>query len=294
MKKLPGNPALFSVLVSVLAVVASSIGLFWDDGGGSFWFTSVRGEQVEMFGRGVYRFESVLMGAGHRGVDAVVLLVGVPLLAASIRIYLRGSLRGKIMLLGSLAYFLYVYATLALGASYSHLFLVYVGIFSASLYALLLTALTIDLRDFASHLPANPPRRSLAVLMFTTAVLTAAVWLEAPIGALIRCRWPQLYGSTTLVTHAMDLAVIVPAFILSGLLILRHFALGYLMAVPLVFILAMLVPAVSAMTISQLWAGVHLTTGQIIAFVAGFAVLGGFAIWALVVLLQGNAPEQPH
>lgn len=292
MKRIPGNPALLSVMVLLLAVIASGIGLFWDEGGSAFWFTSVRGEQVEMFGRGVYRFESLLIGAGHRGVDAVVLLVGVPLLSVSIRLYLRGSLRGRIMLLGSLAYFLYVYATLALGASYSNLFLLYVAIFSASLYALILTALTIDRGDFASHLPVDPPRRSLAGLMLATGALTAVLRLEGPVGALISGRWPQLHGSTTLVTHALDLGVIVPAFFLSGVMILRNSALGYLLALPLLFILAMLVPGVTAMTLSQLWAGVELTAGEITGFVAGFAVLGGFAVWALVVLLKGIPARQ--
>lgn len=47
-------------------------------------------------------------------------------------------------MLGALAYFLYVYATLALNAAYNDLFLVYVALFSASFFALAAVVASID------------------------------------------------------------------------------------------------------------------------------------------------------
>jgi hypothetical protein len=44
-------------------------------------------------------------------------------------LYRRGSLRGRLLLIGILTYFLYVYASIAFGAAYNALFLVYVGLF---------------------------------------------------------------------------------------------------------------------------------------------------------------------
>lgn len=48
----------------------------------------------------------------------MVLFLGIPLLVVSIVLYQRGSLAGVLLLTGILGYFLYVYASMALGAAY--------------------------------------------------------------------------------------------------------------------------------------------------------------------------------
>jgi hypothetical protein len=56
-------------------------------------FTTVRGDAVDLFGAGVYRYDSVFSGAGNRGTDVVTLLIALPLLVASVLGCRRGSLR---------------------------------------------------------------------------------------------------------------------------------------------------------------------------------------------------------
>jgi hypothetical protein len=54
-----------------------------------------------------------------------MLILGVPLLAVSVLLHLRGSLRGRFLLLGTLGFLLYVSAGYALGAvAYNEMFLV--------------------------------------------------------------------------------------------------------------------------------------------------------------------------
>jgi hypothetical protein len=88
-------------------------------------FTTVHGTVVELYGGGLYGSDTVFAAAGQRGTDAVTLVLGIPLLVASILRYRRGSLRGGLLLTGTLGYFLYVYAGPALGTVvYNELFLV--------------------------------------------------------------------------------------------------------------------------------------------------------------------------
>lgn len=276
-----------SLLISILALFATSFGIFTLDNGGTSSFTTIHGETIEIYGKGLYRNDSLLIGAGNRGVDVVTLALGIPLLLISIYLYIRKSLRGGILLLGVLAYFLYVYATLAFGTSYNNFFLIYVSIFSACFYTIILLFTSIDIKELAQSICDSLPRKGIAVLMFAVALLTFAVWIESPITSLITGKNPEVLGnSTTLVTHAFDLAIIVPALFLSAILIVRRAAIGYLIAFPLLFITAMLAPSVISMTMFQLSAGVLLTTEEIAGFVAGFAVLGFFAIWAIVVFLR--------
>ena len=73
-------------------------------------FTTVRGEVVDLFGAGIYRYDSVFSGAGNRGTDVVTLVIALPLLVMSVLGCRRGSLRWQLVLTGALAYFLYVCA----------------------------------------------------------------------------------------------------------------------------------------------------------------------------------------
>lgn len=38
-----------SALIAVLVLIAASVGLFWQDGGGSFAFTTLRGQTAEIY-----------------------------------------------------------------------------------------------------------------------------------------------------------------------------------------------------------------------------------------------------
>jgi len=127
-----------AALIALLALVAAGTGLFWLSGDGPLTVTTVRGETVELYGRGLYRDDSVFKGAGFRGTDAVTLVLAIPLLVITTLLYRRGSLGGGLLLTGTLGFFLYNYASLALGAAYNNLFLVYVALFGASLFAFVL------------------------------------------------------------------------------------------------------------------------------------------------------------
>jgi hypothetical protein len=277
-----------SSLIAVLALVAAGIGLFWQDGGDTFSFTTLRGENAQIYGQGIYRYDTLFAGAGNRGTDAVTLFLGIPLLVISTLLYRRGSLKGALLLTGALTWFLYVGASYALGAvAYNDLFLVYVALFSASLFAFGLAFTSIDLWDLRSRFSARMPRRGPAIFMFASSLLTLGVWLIEPVTSLIQGGPPEHLGPyTTLFTNALDMAIIVPATFLAGVLILRGESLGYLIAFPLLILEAMLAPMITAQTVSQVRAGVSFTTGEIVGPIAGFAILALLAIWVIVILLR--------
>ncbi|ACZ43442.1 hypothetical protein Tter_2553 [Thermobaculum terrenum ATCC BAA-798] len=109
-----------SLLVALLAAVATAIGLLWQGEGRSYLYETLRGQTAEIHGRGLYRYDTLFQGAGNMGTDLTSLL-GIPLLLASLTLYRRGSLRGGLLLLGALIYFLYVYASYALNVAYHKL-----------------------------------------------------------------------------------------------------------------------------------------------------------------------------
>lgn len=129
--------------------------------------------------------------------------------------------------------------------------------------------------------------------MIFAGLVTGFVWMSEPASDLLGGEAPsRLDASTTLVTAALDLAIIVPLSLLAGVLIRRQAPLGYLIAFPLLGIITLLGPTFIAQTISQLDAGVEFTTAEIVGPLAGFGTTALLATWVVVRLLQW-LPDSP-
>jgi hypothetical protein len=281
-------------LIAVLALVAAGAGLFWPGGEGPVRFTTLWGETVTLFGRGLYQRDTLFRAGAFQGADAVTLVLGIPLLVLTALRYRRGSLRGGLLFLGTLGWFLYTYASVALGTVYNALFLLYIALFSASLFAFVLAFTSIDPRGLAGCLSPAVPRRAVAGFMLASGMVTMVVWLGPLLGALAQAEPPALLDSyTTTVTDVLDLGVIAPAVFLSGALLLRHEPLGYVIAFSLLVLEALLAPMMVAQTAFQVAAGVPITAAEFAPPLAGFGVLALAAMVVLVALLRAIAESVP-
>jgi hypothetical protein len=278
-----------SLLIGMLAVVAAAAGLLMQGGPGTSLFTTVHGEEVKIYGRGLYRNDTVFKGASNRGTDAVTLAFGIPLLIVSVFWYRRGSLRGALLILGTVPWFLYASASAALGIAHNGLFLVYVGLFAASLYAFILSFTTIDQNVLRASFTPRVPRKGLAILLFASGLVTMVVWLAPLLSALARNEPPTgLDSYTTSITDTLDLGVLTPALFIAGVLILQRRSLGYLIAFSLLVLEAMLAPMIAAQTVSQLKVGVTFTTGEVVGPIGGFLTISLIAVGMLVTLFRNT------
>ena len=126
--------------------------------------------------------------------------------------------------------------------------------------------------------------------MFASGFVTLVVWGAPLVAALIKGSAPDRMDSyTTMVTYALDLAIITPATFLSSILVLRGEPLGYAIAVPLLTLIITLAPQIILSTIFQKSAGVPFTMGEMNGPVSGFVVLGVIAAWLLVDITKGLA-----
>lgn len=277
-----------AVIVALTAATAAAIGLFWRNGGSSYPFSTLRGQTVQIYGQGIYQHDTLFFGAGFKGQDAVVLFLGVPLLIITIILALRGSTVGQLLMMGILGYFLYVYASMALGASYNRLFLLYIIIFSASLFAFIQTFASVDLDLIATRIPDQLPIRGLAIFMCSSGLITLFVWGAPLVTALISGGAPERMDSyTTMVTFALDLAVITPATIVCAILVLKGEPLGYAISMPLLMTIILLAPQIILSTIFQKSAGVPFTRAEMVGPVTGFVILGLLATWLITAILKG-------
>lgn len=232
------NPALkwLIPLIVALALLAALAGV-WPAAGTPYPLTTFRGEEVTINARGLYYWDTVSMAAQMQANDLVTLILGLPLLAISFWLALRGSLRGRLLLAGTLGFILYTYITMMVGAHFNALFLVYVALFSLSLFAYVLVLMSFDLATLPARFSDELPRSWVAGLLFFAAAFLSFVWLGRIIptidlnsGAGGVSGIPVLENTTSMFIQAMDLGLIVPVCILSGILLLRRHAWGYLLA----------------------------------------------------------------
>jgi hypothetical protein len=242
---------------------------------------------VVIYGQGLYTYDTPLVAVGYRAADAVTLALGVPLLVLSLLLYLRGSLKGGLGLSGALAYFLYTYGSMVFGAAYNPLFLVYVALFSASLFAFVLALASFDVQTLPAHFSPGLPRRGIGIFLIASGAILLLVWLVLSIvPALLQGNAPPEVASyTTFITGVVDVGVVAPTLIVAGALLLRRVATGYLLAsLMLVFTMVLGLNLIVAGA-TQLLAGV-VSMGQFIGFTVPFAVLTLIAIWLTIIFFR--------
>ena len=284
------NPALkwLIPLVFVLTLVAALAGV-WPATGTPYPLTTFRGEEVTINARGLYFWDTVSMAAQMQANDLVALALGLPLLAISFWLALRGSLCGRLILAGTLGFILYTYITMMVGAHYNALFLVYVALFSLSLFALVLVLMSFDLATLPARFSDKLPRDWIAGLLFFAAAFLSFVWLGRIAATFAPGAVPELENTTSMFIQAMDLGLIVPVCILSGILLLRRHAWGYLLAsVGLTKFLTLGI-AVSLMGLNMARVGVPISPFELVVF-PGMALAG--VVMTVILLKHVGKIEQ--
>lgn len=271
------------IAISVFSLFATLFGLISSYGSGELEFTSLYGETIKLYGKGIYQHDSISAVAQGKAQDIVTLFLGIPLLLFSLYLAVKGSLQGKLLLTGTVAYFLYTYVSYVFLWTFNPLFLVYVLLMSASFFALLLLIMSFDVNELGSNFNDKLPVKIIGGFQIVFAIMIALLWLGRIIPATIKNTNPEgLEHYTTLVIQAMDLGFIVPISIISGLLILKRKPFGYLLSSIIIIKGITMCTAITAMIISLLFAGINVSLFEVFLF----PILNVITIYCLVLILK--------
>lgn len=274
----------------VILTLAATLAGLWPGEGTSFPLTSFRGEEVTINGSGLYYWDTVSSTAQMQANDLIMLVVGLPLLAVSFWLALRGSLRGRLLMTGTLGFVLYTYITMCFGANYNQLFLVYVALFALSLYALILSMMSFDLATLPAHFTDRLPRRWIAGVLFFAAAFLTLAWLGRIAPTITQEQLPPLENTTSLFIQAMDLAIVVPLCVLSGVLLLKRSAWGYLLGSVALMKFVTLGLAVTTMGLNMVRVGVPVSVVELVIF----PVLTLLNLVMAVLLLKNLGQRNEH
>lgn len=234
-KPVPRSAVLLSIVVVVCAALASLTTLLW------------RGAFPDPSPASVGN--SVLAEA--RGWSAATLLVAIPLAIVSLREACRGSLRGRLVWLGALAYFVYTYLEFAVSPPFTALYLVYVAAFACAIPALAIGAVSIDIAELPVAFGDRVPRRTIGLFSLLFASLLAIAWLKgiASLTLAGTFGWPVGEDAVGHVVHALDLGLQVPLGIAAGVMLLRHRPAGLLVAAIMLVNMVCMGAALTAMVL---------------------------------------------
>ncbi|WP_181444414.1 hypothetical protein [Bacillus sp. 03113] len=259
--------SLLSVVIIVLSLVASTYGVFSDQGKGKQEFITLHGQTVQTYGKGLYENDSVSVASQAIAQDIVTLVAGIPLLIVAIYLTRKGLLKGKLLLAGTLGYFLYTYTSYTFLSIFNSFFLIDVILMSASFFAFTLTMMSFDIENIASHFNENLPVKFLGSMLIFIAVAIGFMWVGRIVLPLQNGTVPvELEQYTTLVIQALDLGFVVPVAILSGVLVIKRKPIGYLLASIIVVKAGTMLAAITAMEVNMIYEGVKVSLIEIIVF----------------------------
>ncbi len=246
-----------ALIIIPLALLAAGAGVFWQGAGESYPFETLRGETVMIRGHGLYRYDTVNSSSQEIGTDIVTLIIGVPLLITGIVLSRKGTLRGQLLLTGALGYFLYTYGAMCFLTAFNPLFLVYVALFSLSLFGFILSMKNLDVDEVTRHISDGFPRRAIATYFIIVAVFLTLAWLGLVASPSLTWTPPNgLESAITMVIQALDLGVIVPTSLITAILLLKKQAWGYALSSVMLLKVLTMGAALIAMIIGQILAGV--------------------------------------
>ena len=263
------------LVVAILAGAAATVGVFFRGDGSVENVVSPRGERYQMIVSGVYRYNAQRVVAEGIGWDVFTLFAAVPALLLCLIWLARGTLRARLFALGVLAYLFYQYLMYSVAWAFGPLFLLFVAIFALSLVAIVRIAATINMEELDSRTGPRFPALGMGIFSLAMAALLIIMWMARIVAAMNGKIDGVLLGQTTLVVQALDLGLVVPLAVFTGVTALRRRRIGYLLSSVVAIKGTAMAAAICAMLIAA-W----IVEGalEIVPFVI-FAAAAAAALW---------------
>ena len=204
-----------------------------------------------LFRPGHYRDPAAFLTALYAQ-DLTILFIGVPVLTLGLWFAVRGSRRGYVVWLGALSYMTYMWATFAFATAWNVFFLGYVVLFGLSLYTLIAGLAGIDEVHVYEILHGRISPVVYSGFLWMIAGGLALLWLGELVPPMVDGTPPTIVeelGEQATVSHAIDLAVVVPALAIAGYWLWQGRPWGYVFGGVVLLLGALLAPTITAMTV---------------------------------------------
>lgn len=269
------------ILIACSAIISACIGLFYSEGGPAFFVDNVYGQPVELYGKGIYAYNSVLTVSSRLGADWGGLIGAFFLIILCVD--KRESLWRNVIKTAQCVMFVYYFACLTFSISMNRLYLLYVVGFGISV----LLSIHLLLKCFAGVAVKTEVKgikcKGVSRCLIICGGITIIIWLTILVPHLISQNYGKLLGVlTTEVTYAIDLGVLCPMMIICGIWVRNKKDSGYKLAPILLYILFCVAPMVILQNLYCIKMGVEIALPAFIGTVLSFVIMGSFAMFYLI------------
>jgi hypothetical protein len=250
--------SLLLLATALLAVVASAGGIFIEQGNGPYNYTTIRGEQITISGRGLYHHMSADVAIQGVAQDYITLFLGVPVLLILIVLTMKwDNLSLHILQTGLTGYFMVTYFFYLAMGMYNQFFLIYVMLITCSFFAFYLQMQQLMKGGYAGWYGDKRPAFA-GWFLIANAVMVGLMWLGVIVPPLLD---GSLYPAgldhyTTMIVQGYDLAILLPASFVAGLLFVRRRPAGFLWAPVYLVFLTFMMAALTAKIVGMGMTGV--------------------------------------
>lgn len=277
------DKVLHGVILFIVAfgIVTSATGLFYTNGGAAYNFLNQYGDTVKMYGNGLYAHDSYFMAPIFRGTDFTILFFAIPtLIIALVRDVQKNKLKNRLFLTSVLSIFTYYSASIAFGVTYNVLHLIYIALFSTSLFGLIISISSISKEQVAKSIGNKLPSKGIYVFLTLVGASLFVAWLPDIISSLVSGHSLQLIEVyTTQITYVLDMGVLAPSSFICILLLKRQDGMGYILLDILLTLCCFVGILLPIQTVFQVLASISLPIGAVITKVVTFVVLAFFALY---------------
>ena len=181
----------------------------------------------------LYR-DNPFVSAVWRGNDYVTLIVAVPIFFFSLLIAKRGEQRAQLIWFSMLWYTFYNYTFYLFGAAFNAFFLLYVALFTLSLFALIFGLPHLDTKKIKQRFSTEMPVRWISGYMLFVAAGLSVVYIMQSLNFIVTGQLPEIVGITshpTSVVFAIDFPFLIVPFVLTAFWLWKRQPWGYALAV---------------------------------------------------------------
>jgi len=230
-KKYDVNILLLSVPLAIFTSIASYAGVFIES---------------------TYARETTLYASQGIGQDIVNLFVVVPILLITSFYAWRKSKLGLLIWSGAIFYLAYSYAIYSFGLHFNRFFVVYCLILGLSFYSLVYFVLSSLQENVTEWFLKKGSTKSTGIFLISIAVLFYIIWLSELIPSIRMNEIPKSITESGLLinpVHVLDLAICLPALLLTGIALIKNKSIGFLLAPTMLIFCVFMAIAIAAMVL---------------------------------------------
>ncbi|MGK2860873.1 MAG: hypothetical protein ACSLE0_03010 [Chitinophagaceae bacterium] len=239
-----------------------------------------------MYGDGLYAHDSYFMAPIFRGTDFTIICLAIPLLIFSLLLDMkRKQIKTRLFLIAAISVFTYYSTSIAFGVTYNILHLVYIALFSASFFGLIISINSLDLKLVKNSMADTLPLKGINIFLVFVGIALIVAWLPDIIMSLVNGTSLTLIEVyTTSVTYVLDMGIIAPSVLICICLMKKRAGMGYVLLSILLTVCIVIGIMLPIQTVFQMRAGIELPFIVVVSKIASFVILALFALYFNVKL----------